>query len=76
MLDNENEIDDSSNDNGAAKQNDRLAQQKRNRLKAIVYANTVQAICGKHAMITRPRKELFKVFKLLLAQYEETMSVF
>lgn len=41
MLDNENEIDDSSNDNGAAKQNDRLAQQKRNRLKAIVYANRI-----------------------------------
>lgn len=41
MLDNENEIDDSSNDNGSAKQNDRLAQQKRNRLKAIVYANRI-----------------------------------
>lgn len=37
MLDNENEIDDSSNDNGAAKQNDRLA----HRLKAIVYANRI-----------------------------------
>ena len=41
MLDNEDETDDSGNDNGAARQNDRLAQQKRNHLKAIVYANRI-----------------------------------
>ena len=41
--------------------------------KAIVYANTVRAIYGELTMIRRQRKELFK---LLLAQHEEIMSVF
>ena len=41
--------------------------------KAIVYANTVQAICGELAKIRKQRKELFKVS---FAQHEEIMSVF
>lgn len=46
---------------------------KLDKRKAIVYANTVRAICGELTMIRRQRKELFK---LSLAQHEEIMSVF
>lgn len=42
MLDNEDDDDDSSSNNhDGAGRNDRLAQQKRNRMKAIVYANRI-----------------------------------
>ena len=40
--------------------------------KAIVYANTVGAICGELLMLKRRRKELFK---LSLTQHEEIMSM-
>ena len=40
---------------------------------AIVYANTVRAVCGELTVIKKRRKELFK---LSLAQHKETMSVF
>ena len=40
---------------------------------AIVYANTVRAICGELTVIRRQRKELFK---LSPTQHEEIMSVF
>ena len=38
--------------------------------KAIVYANTVRAICGKLTMIRKQRKELFKL-SLAQLQHEE-----
>ena len=41
MLDNEDDDNDDGNDNGVAGQNDRLAQQKRNNLKAVIYANRI-----------------------------------
>lgn len=42
MLDNEDDGDnDGGNDNGIAGRNDRLAQQKRNNLKAVTYANRI-----------------------------------
>ena len=42
MLDNEDDDDNGGgNDNGVAGRNDRLAQQKRNNLKAIIYANRI-----------------------------------
>lgn len=46
---------------------------KLDKKKAIVYANTVRAICGELTTIKRHRKELFK---FSLAQHEEIMSVF
>lgn len=46
---------------------------KLDKKKAIVYANTVRAICGELAKIRKQRKELFKVS---FAQHEEIMSVF
>ena len=42
MLDNEDDDEnDNGNDNGVAGRNDRLAQQKRNDLKAVIYANRI-----------------------------------
>ena len=42
MLDNEDDDEnDVGNDNGVAGRNDRLAQQKRNDLKAVMYANRI-----------------------------------
>ena len=41
MLDNENDDNDGGDDNGVAGRNDRLAQQKRNNLKAVIYANRI-----------------------------------
>ena len=42
MLDNEDDDDnDSGNNNGVAGRNDRLAQQKRNNLNAVVFANRI-----------------------------------
>ena len=42
MLDNEDDDEnDDGNDNGVAGRNDRLAQQKRNDLKAVIYANRI-----------------------------------
>lgn len=46
---------------------------KLDKKKAIVYANTVPAICGELAKIRKQRKELFKVS---FPQHEEIMSVF
>ena len=41
MLDNEDDDNDGGDDNGVAGRNDRLAQQKRNNLKAVIYANRI-----------------------------------
>ena len=41
MLDSEDDDNDGVNDNGVAGRNDRLAQQKRNNLKAVIYANRI-----------------------------------